>query len=90
MTVGNENVTAETVKNRFIGKALQSRTLVTVFEDHNLKMKSLIGREYERSTLQRYDTCLMHVKDFMQLYYNVSDIPVAKISFAFLVDFEYS
>lgn len=89
MTVGNETVTAETVKNRFIGKALQSRTLVAVFENHNLKMKSLIGREYERSTLQRYETCLMHVKDFMQLNYNVSDIPVTKINFAFLVDFEY-
>jgi len=89
MTVGNETVTAETVKNRFIGKAMQSPTLVAVFEDHNLKMKSLIGREYERSTLQRYETCLMHVKDFMQLNYNVSDLPVANINFTFLVDFEY-
>ncbi|MGN8059704.1 phage integrase SAM-like domain-containing protein [Pedobacter sp. 22163] len=48
-----------------------------------------IGKEFERSTLQRYETCLMHVKDFMQLNYNVSDISVAKINFAFLVDFEY-
>jgi len=31
----------------------------------------------------------MHVKDFMQFNYNVSDIPVAKINFTFLVDFEY-
>ncbi|TBO42087.1 hypothetical protein EYS08_11165 [Pedobacter kyonggii] len=59
MSVGDEHVTAETVKNRFIGKALQSKTLVAVFEDHNSKIKSLIGREYERSTLQRYETCLM-------------------------------
>lgn len=51
MTIVNETVTGKTVKNRFMGKALQSRTLVAFFEDHNLKMKSLIGREYERSTL---------------------------------------
>ncbi|RQO78685.1 recombinase [Pedobacter sp. KBW01] len=89
MTSGEETVTAETIKNRFIGKAFQSRTLVAIFEDHNAKMKSLIGKEFERSTLQRYETCLMHVKDFMQLNYDVSDIPVSKINFAFIVDFEY-
>jgi site-specific recombinase XerD len=89
MTAGEETVTAETIKNRFIGKTQQSRTLVAIFEDHNVKMKSLIGKEFEKSTLQRYETCLMHVKDFMQLNYNFSDIPVTKINFAFLVDFEY-
>ncbi len=67
MSVGDETVTAETVKDRFIGKALQSKTPVAVFEDHNAKMKSLIGKEFEKSTLQRYETCLMHVKDFIGL-----------------------
>lgn len=89
MTLANETVTAETVKNRFIGKGFQSRTLVTIFADHNAKMKTLIGKEFEQSTLRRYETCLMHVKDFMQLNYNISDIPVTKINFAFLIDFEY-
>jgi len=89
ITIANETVTAETVKNRFIGKAFQSRTIVAIFEDHNAKMKRLIGKEFEKSTLQRYETCLMHVKDFMQLTYNCNDIPVIKITFAFLVDFEY-
>ncbi|GAA4208154.1 hypothetical protein GCM10022289_31670 [Pedobacter jeongneungensis] len=65
MTVGNETVTAKTVKNCFIGKAFQSRTLVAVFEDHNAKMKSLIGKEFEKSTLECYETCLMHVKGCM-------------------------
>lgn len=89
MTMNNDDVTAETLKNRFIGKVEKARTLVAVFEDHNEKMKSLVGQEFEKSTLQRYETCLMHVKDFMQWQYNISDIPVTKINFAFLNDFEY-
>ncbi|MDO3643153.1 site-specific integrase [Mucilaginibacter sp. L3T2-6] len=89
MTINEDEVTAETLKNRFIGKVEKARTLVTVFEDHNAKMESLLGQEFERSTLQRYKTCLMHTKDFMQWQYNVSDIPVKKISFSFLNDFEY-
>lgn len=89
MSEADETITAETLKNRFIGKEEKARTILAVFEDHNQKMKSLIGQEFEKSTLQRYETCLMHTKDFMRLQYNISDIPVTKINFAFLNDFEY-
>jgi site-specific recombinase XerD len=89
MTEADANTTAETLKNRFIGKVEKARTLITVFEDHNQKMKSLVGQEFEKSTLQRYETALMHTKDFMQWQHNVSDIPITKINFAFLNDFEY-
>jgi hypothetical protein len=89
MSEADENITAETLKNRFTGKVEKARTLLAVFEDHNQKMKSLVGQEFEKSTLQRYETCLMHTKDFMRVRYNISDIPVTKVNFAFLNDFEY-
>ena len=38
MTANDEMVTAESLKNRFIGKTEKVRTLITVFEDHNQKM----------------------------------------------------
>jgi site-specific recombinase XerD len=89
MSEADESITAETLKNRFTGKVEKARTLLTVFEDHNQKMKNLVGQEFEKSTLQRYETCLMHTKDFMRVRYNISDIPVTKVNFAFLNDFEY-
>lgn len=89
MSEADETVTAETLKSHFIGKEEKARTLLSEFEDHNKKMCNLVGQEFEKSTLQRYETCLMHTKDFMLLQYNVSDIPVTKINFAFLNDFEY-
>ena len=89
MSDADLTVTAETLKNRFIGKVEKARTLITVFEDHNAKMESLVGQEFEKSTLQRYKTCLMHTVDFMQWQYKISDIPITKINFAFLNDFEY-
>jgi integrase len=89
MSEADEIFTVETLKNRFVGKEEKARTLLTVFTDHNQKMKSLVGEEFEKSTLQRYETCLMHTKDFIQLQYNISDVPVTKINCAFLNDFEY-
>lgn len=89
MIINQDFITAETLKNRFIGKQEKVRSLVSVFDDHNQKMESLVGQEFEKSTLQRYKTCLMHCKDFMQWQYNVSDIPITKINFSFLNDFEF-
>ncbi len=89
MQIREEVLTAENVKNRFTGKEEKARTLVAVFEDHNQKMESLVGQEFEKSTLQRYNTCLTHVQDFLKLQYNLSDIPVDKITFKVLNDFEY-
>jgi site-specific recombinase XerD len=89
MTVHENEITAEAVKNRFIGKAEKIRTLIFVFEEHNQRMKSLVGQDFEKSTHQRYETCLMNVKEFMQHQYNITDIPITKITFAFLNDFEY-
>jgi len=71
MADADELITAETVKNRFVGKAEKARTLVAIFEDHNTKMKSLVGQEFEKSTLQRYETCLIHCKEFMQWQYRI-------------------
>ncbi len=89
MSDADELITSETVKNRYVGKAEKARTLLVIFEDHNAKMKNLVGQEFEKSTLERYETCLMHTKDFMQSHYNISDIPVTKINFAFLNEFEH-
>src|SRR6201989_2293200 len=52
-------------------------------------MKTLVDQEFEKSTLQRYEICLMHTKEFLQHQYNISDIQVMEINFAFLKDFEY-
>nr|MBC7613843.1 site-specific integrase [Pseudopedobacter sp.] len=89
MFEADEDITSENLKNRFIGKVEKTRTLLSVFGDHNEKMQYLIGQEFEKSTLQRYKTCFMHVKAFLRLHYNVSDIPVAKVNFEFLNEFEY-
>ena len=89
MSATDENITVETLKNRFIGKAEKVRTLLSVFEDHNQKMTSLVGQEFEKSTIQRYETALMHTRDFMEWKYNISDLPVSRINFEFLNEFEY-
>jgi len=89
MNESDDLITAETLKNRFTGKMGKTKTLISVFTEHNEKMRSLVGQEFEKSTLQRYETALMHTRDFMDWKYNISDTAVSKINFEFLNEFEY-
>ena len=83
-----EDVTSESLKNKLLGTGKSIRTLIPIFEDHNDRMEKLIDKEFAKGTLTRYKTCLKHTKAFLKLKYNISDIDIKKIDYAFLNDFE--
>ncbi|MDR6845341.1 site-specific integrase [Flavobacterium granuli] len=81
--------TIEEFKNRLLGTKERTRTLIPIFQDHNNKIKALIGKEYASGTFERYETSLKHTKDFLLWKYNVSDVDIIKIDHAFITDFEF-
>lgn len=83
-----ESVTCESLKNKLLGKGERTRMLIPIFEDHNNRMEKLIDKEFAQGTLTRYKTCLKHTKAFLKWKFNISDIDILKIDYAFLNDFE--
>lgn len=81
--------TIEEFKKRLLGTSQRTRTLIPIFQDHNNKIKALIGKEYAPGTLERYETSLKHTKDFLLWKYNVSDFDILKIDHAFITDYEF-
>lgn len=82
-------VTTDSIKSAIRGKAEGQKTIVSVFERHNLQAKSRIGHEFAEGTVERYETTLQHLKQFMKSRYRLSDIPVAQIDNSFISEFEY-
>jgi site-specific recombinase XerD len=85
----NELLTLEVFKNKLIGIEERSRTLIPIFQDHNNKIKELVGKEYAPGTLERYKTSLKHTIDFLEWKYKVSDIEIDKINHAFITAYEF-
>ena len=83
-------VTSENLKNELFGEKEKARTLIPIFQDHNNRIKELIGKEYAPGTLERYETSLKHTKEFLQWRYNLSDIDITKIDHAFIKTYENS
>jgi site-specific recombinase XerD len=85
----NECLSIENFKSKLLGTEERQRMLVPIFQDHNNKIKVLVGKEYAPGTLERYTTSLKHTIEFMQWKYNVSDIDITKIDHAFITDYEF-
>lgn len=83
------SVSSENLKNELFGLSETKRMLVPIFQDHNNKIKELVGKEYAPGTLERYTTSLKHTIEFMQWKYNISDIDITKINHAFVTDYEF-
>ncbi|WP_310555693.1 site-specific integrase [Flavobacterium sp.] len=82
-------VTTETLKSKILGVDERQRMLIPIFQDHNNKIKELVGKEYAPGTLERYKTSLSHTIEFLQWKYKLSDIEINKIDHAFVTDYEF-
>jgi len=81
--------TSSTLKAKLQGTDKKQRMLIPIFQDHNNKIKELVGKEYAPGTLERYKTSLSHTIEFLQWKYKVSDIEITKIDHAFVTDYEF-
>jgi len=85
----NQNISIENFKELLFGSDEKQRMLVPIFQDHNNKIKELVGKEYAPGTLERYTTSLKHTIEFLKWKYKISDIEISKINHAFITDYEF-
>lgn len=81
-------VTAEKVKNAFLGLEHRFRTLMTVYEQYLKDYKKLCDEDMKSiKTYQKYQTVYKHLKDFLYQRYNLKDIALKELTLAFIKDF---
>lgn len=83
------SLNSENLKNELFGFSETKRMLIPIFQDHNNKIKELVDKEYAPGTLERYKTSLRHTVDFLKWKYNVDDIDITRIDYAFITDYEF-
>jgi site-specific recombinase XerD len=82
------NVTAEKVKNVFLGIEIKHQTLLQVFDEQNKEKQLLVGKTIAESTYDKYRITRDHMAEFLKKEYNLSDISLKDINHKFICDFE--
>lgn len=81
--------TAIDLRDTYLGKGKTLKLLLDIFQEHNDKVESLIGKDFAAGTAERYRTCKKHVTAFIKKKYKKNDIPVQDVDHKFITGLEY-
>lgn len=85
----DEFVSAEKLKNTFLGVNTERKTLVQAFTYHNDKMRAQVGKEYALGTFKRYETCLRLLQEFLLTHFKKVDVFLDDINLQFITEFDF-
>jgi site-specific recombinase XerD len=89
LTLADELITAEAIRNEFLGKTEKLQSLMAIFKEHNKKMEALLDKEYSKGTLTCFQTSLKHTGDFLKWKYKLADINIKQVDHAFIMEYEF-
>ena len=69
-----ESITADRLRNQFIGRAEKPYYIVALFNEHNDLVKALIGNRFVANTLKSYRSSFKHLSLFVQHQYGIADM----------------
>lgn len=82
-------VTAEKVKNAFLGPEQRFHTLKQAFRQHNEDYaKQVEAGMKAKATLSKYLVVYKHLQEFLNVHYHVKDIALKELIPAFISNFE--
>lgn len=82
-------VTAEMVRNAYMGITAKEESLVPLYKEHLEETKKLVGLSKAHPTYQKYERMYRRVVEFMKKKYNITDIPLREIKQTFITDLEF-
>ncbi len=85
----NDEITLQDVKNQMTGNSnSKPTTLMTVYKIRFEKMKPLVGKDYQKTTLIKFTYLANAVQDFLKTELKVTDTPLKKLNRVFIDDLE--
>ena len=81
-------VTAEKVRNEYLGMGMNHKTLLAVFRQHNEDYAKLVGKMKSQRSYWKYCVVYKHLSEFIKTRYKVEDIALKELAPAFITDFE--
>lgn len=85
----DNHITAQSLKNEFLGIGKKRHSLIGLFKQKNEAFKKLIGVTRTRGTLSNYLNSLKHLQAFIQFEFHKNDVDLQEIDEDFIFKFDY-
>ena len=82
-------VTADKVKNAYLGLGVKQDTFLALFEKHNQEFSRKVGYNRAEGTYSKYCTLYKHMGSYIKQEYKRDDIFLKELNLAFINGFEH-
>lgn len=82
------HVTAEKIRNAFLGVTVKAQMLLIVFKNHNDDLSKRIGKDITEAGVEKYQRTRQRLADYMICQYKIKDIALKEINYNFVSYFE--
>ena len=82
-------INADILKRQLNGEGDTPKMLLEVFREHNKKYRELMGKDYVKGTVLRYERTVRYLEEMLQAQYRMSDIPLKELNHEFVQNFEH-
>jgi site-specific recombinase XerD len=90
LVANGEQITADVIKAKFHGVDTDKpRMLLEIFEEHNKQFSALVGKDFSKGSLKRFQVVVKALGEFLQWKFQITDISIKKLNFEFINDFEF-
>lgn len=89
LEMDGKRITAETVKDCFYGRDKVYRTILGIFAEHNAQCRALIGKEFTENTVDKFDSALRRITEYVKDRFGKNDIPLEAINREFVTGYEF-
>jgi len=87
LELSGAHFTARLIMNKLFS-AEEKKTLVALFRKHNDKARKLIGIDYEKRTISRYDSCCNYLVDMLKREYGKDDVALVELDGPMIRNYE--
>lgn len=84
----NKLISAEKIRNIFLGKSDENDTLISIFTKHNEDVLSLVGISRSKCTYDKYQIAKKRVIEFLEKRMNRKDIALNELNLTFIQNYE--
>jgi site-specific recombinase XerD len=81
-------ITAETIRNQFLGKSINRHSLVDVFKLYNKQLAAKVGQGYSKGTLTKYTATCNKVEGFIRFQFKRSDVFLDELDYQFITNYD--
>jgi len=89
MVAKGKTITANDIRNRFLGKGKREKMLIALYREHNEQILELVGQEYSMGRYYQHKRTMKHLKKFLYKEYGLEDISIKKVDLSFIQRFEH-